>query len=407
MPNSDTMITQSAPDNLKRYFWTVGLTTLAVLIAAVTINYVVDPYLIHQWDTNLIQRLSPAQQKITPWSKTYAAYRYRPEVVYLGSSRTEIGLPTDVQLFAGKRVFNLAIIGASFGDAVNMLRHTSVFHRPEIVVWGLDYGDQFKEESSNTDFIPALVAHGPSYPIWRTFLNLKRSLSMGMTFESIKIISGFSEQKCRSLLATYGHKSSQCLEHIMRKEGGTANAFAKVMQKNKPLDDPPDVQAALQLLDRVTNDFCRQGTIFRLYLQPVHALAELSYWGQKSENLDNWKRSLTTVIDARKRQGCDIRLVDFSGFNRITTEEIPQSTGNENMQYYWEHSHYRSEVGQIMLEHLFRKNRQDAADDFGVELSGDTIERHISDFRKKRSEYITGHPRETINMTVHTAGETQ
>lgn len=399
MPNSDTMTTQSAPDSLRRYFWTVGLTALAVLIATVTINYVVDPYLIHQWDTEHVQRLSPAQQKIMPWAKTYAVYRYRPEVVYLGSSRTEIGLPTDVQLFADKRIFNLAVKGASFGDAVNMLRHTTVFHRPEIVVWGLDYGDQFNEGRGNTDFIPALVAKGPSYPIWRTLLNIKRSASMDMTEDSLKVLSGFSEQKCRSQLATYGHKSSQCLEHIMRDEGGTAKAFDKVMQKNKPLGNPPDVQATLQLLDRVTDDYCRQGTVFRFYLQPVHALAELSYWATHWEDLDNWKRSLVTVIDARRRQGCDIRLVDFSGFNRITSEEIPQSTGHENMQYYWEHSHYRSEVGQIMLEQLFRKDRLEVAGDFGVELTGETIEQHLSDFRNKRSEYITRHPRETSNMT--------
>ena len=69
------------------------------------------------------------------------------------------------------------------------------------------------------------------------------------------------------------------------------------------------------------------------------------------------------------------------------------------MLYYWEHSHYRSEVGQIILEKLFRKDRLDVADDFGVELTGETIEQHLSDFRKKRSEYITSHPRETINMT--------
>jgi hypothetical protein len=37
----------------------MGLTALAVLSAVVTLNYVVDPYLIHQWDTQPIHRLSP------------------------------------------------------------------------------------------------------------------------------------------------------------------------------------------------------------------------------------------------------------------------------------------------------------------------------------------------------------
>jgi hypothetical protein len=34
----------------------------------------VDPYLIHQWDSPLLQRLTIAQQKIVLWGKTYAAY---------------------------------------------------------------------------------------------------------------------------------------------------------------------------------------------------------------------------------------------------------------------------------------------------------------------------------------------
>lgn len=391
-------MTGPSAGGLRQYFLTLAVAVLAVLVAAVTLNYLVDPYLLHQWDTPYVERLRPAQQKLMPWAKTYAAYRYRPEVVYLGSSRTEIGLPADSRLFAGRRVFNLAIVGASFADAVGMLRHTSVFQRPAIVVWGLDYGDQFKVENGNTDFIPALVAKGPRYPLWRALLNLRRSASMGMTFESLKILTGTSERQCRSLLATYGQKSAQCLEHIMRDEGGTAAAFAKVMGKNRPLADPPDVQAALGLLDEVTDEYCRQGTVFRFYLQPVHALAELSYWAGKGAALDDWKRSLAEVVDRRRGEGCDIRLVDFSGFNRITSEAIPQATGKENMQYYWEHSHYRSEVGQKILERLFDGERQGDAEDFGVELTGATIERHLADFRDRRLRYIAEHPEETRNM---------
>ena len=398
MPNSDEKMNPPAAAGLKRYFRAMGLTALAVLTTVVTLNYVVDPYLIHQWDTPPIQRLSPAQQKIVPWGKTYAAYRYRPEVVYLGSSRTEIGLPPDSPLFAGKRVFNLAIAGASFGDAINMLRHTSVLHRPEIVVWGLDYGWQFREKNGNSDFSPALVATGPSYPLRRTLLNIRRSISLAMAGDAVQILSGDSDQICPSLLATYGQKPSQCMEYIMRDAGGTAKAFEHVLKKTSPLGRPPDVPATIKLLDQVTDDYCRQGTVFRFYLQPVHALAELSYWATRRQEVDDWKRSLTTIIDARRRQGCDIRLVDFSGFNRITTEEIPQATGRGDMQYYWEQSHYRSEIGQAILERLFREGQQDERDDFGVELSGATIEQHLREFSTKRRDYISSHPRETRNM---------
>lgn len=392
------MSNSSEDHNFTLYFLTVGLSALLLLTVIVSLNYVVDPYFIHQWDSPLLQRLSPAQQKIMPWAKTYAAYRYKPEVVFLGSSRTEIGLPTDSHLFSGKRVFNLAISGASIGDAVNMLKHTAFFHRPELVVWGLDYGWQFRKKTGNTDFSKELVAEGPLYPIRRAFLNIKRSVSMAMTGDTLKIALGESEQSCRSLLAYYGHKSGECLEVIMSNEGGTEKAFAEVLKKKEPLGSPEDIAATIQLLDRVTEEYCQNGTVFRFYLQPIHALAELSYWNTLSDDLDNWKRALVKMIDAKRQGECDIRLYDFSGFNRITSEEIPQVTGKATMQHYWEQSHYRSEVGLKILEELLDKSNKVEEKAFGVELSGKTIEQHLLNFRQSRQRYITEHPMETTNI---------
>lgn len=390
----------TAPENstLRRYFFTMGLSAMGILTFIVAVNYWVDPYFIHQWDSPLLHRLSPAQQKIMPWAKTYAAYRYQPEVVFLGSSRTEIGLPTNSALFAGKRVFNLAISGASLGDSADMLKHTAFFHQPETVIWGLDYGWQFREKTGNTDFGKELVADGSYYPVLRTFLNIKRSMSLAMTGDTLNILLGKSEQSCRSLLAYNGHKSAECLEVIMHNEGGTKKAFEEVLKKKEPLGNPEDIDAATRLLDRTIGEYCRNGTVFRLYIQPIHALAELSYWATSAEDLDHWKRELVTIVDGRRQGGCDIRLFDFSGFNRVTTEDIPQKTGRDSMKNYWEQSHYRSEVGQLILEEMLEPGKKTAGNSFGVELRGDTIEQHLARFRHARHQYIIDHPQETANI---------
>ena len=379
----------------RMYFCTAGATCFFVLGCLVLLNYLVDPYYIHQWDSKLMDRLNPAQQKIMPWAKTYAAYRYQPEVVHLGSSRTEIGLPAESPLFSGKRVFNLALSGASVGDAVNMLHHTSFFHRPETVVWGLDYGWQFREKTGNTDFTGELVAKGPYYPFWRTLVNIKRSISMAMTVDTLKILFGYSEQSCRSLLASFGHKSSQCLEIIMRNEGGTEKALEEVLKKKAPLGKPDDVPATIRLLDQAIGEYCRQGTVFRLYIQPIHALAELSYWSTLEDDVDAWKRALVLMTDAQRQAGCNIELFDFSGFNSITTEDIPQITGKADMQHYWEQSHYRGEVGLEILEELFATREREKGNPFGVRLRGNTIEEHLRDFHQKRRRYLADHPQET------------
>ena len=379
--------------DFRTYLWTLSSAIVLLLSGIITLNYVVDPYLIHQWDSPLVNRLYPGWQKLTPWVKTYAASRYKPEVIYLGSSRTEVGLPTQVDLFSGKRVFSLTLSGGSLGDAMAMLKHTRVFNRPEMVIWGLDYGALFSEEIGNTDFDRTLVAQNSLYPLWRTLLNIKRSMSWDMTSETIAVLRGVSEQACVSTLAVFGQRPSPCKDYTMAIEGGTAKAFELVMKGNSS-EENPNFDTAFKQLDSVINDFCIQGTAFRFFIQPIHALDEL-YHARPWQHMENWKRGLVKIIDKHKQSGCDIRLMDFSGFNSITTEEIPQATGKPIMQNYWEQSHYRPEVGKKMLFKLFSPTFQGVENDFGVDLNAAVIETHLAKVRQARNNYCATHPKET------------
>ncbi len=385
----------------RRYLWYLGLAGFGLLASLVTLNYWVDPYYIHQWDTPLLARLSPAQQKIVPWAKTYAVYRYQPEIVFLGSSRTEIGLPTDADdLFSGRRVFNLAISGASLGDAIRMLRHTSYFHRPDIVVWGFDYGWQFGTQIGNSDLAEELIAKEPWYPLKRLLINIKRSISLTLTTETWKILLGLSDQKCLPMLASRGHKSDQCLTYIMADEGGTGKAFEKIVIQGDPSSSPETIPEGMAALDAVTQDYCKQGVAFRFFLHPVHALAELSYWENIWRDQEEWKRGLVKLFDQRRREGCDIRFVDFTGYNPITMEDIPQVTGRDTMQYYWEYSHYNRIAGRKILERLLSPPQPGEGDGFGVELTGENIDQHLANFRDQRQAYCKSHPNETRNMAL-------
>jgi len=384
----------------RRYLRSLGITVAVLLTLMVTMNYLVDPYFIHQWDSDKMTRMSPPQQKIIPWAKTYAAYRYNPDVVLLGSSRTEIGLPTDYAGFAGKRVLNLAVSGASLADASKMLRHTGYFHPPKLAIWGLDYGWQFGPGVGNTDLNDDLIAAEPWYPAKRFLLNVKRSMSLKLTGESLKILLGTSDQKCLPMLATFGHKSDQCLEYIMADEGGTGKAFEKIVNHGDPSGIPKDTNKAMDILEAVTGEFCAKGTAFRFFTQPVHALAELSYWENITREQEQWKRDLTALFEHRRSEGCDIRLYDFAGYNRYTEEDIPLITGNDKMHYYWEYSHYNSVVGREVLSQMLEPGTPAAPGDFGAELTPATIERHLTAFRQRRTDYCTTHPVETANMRL-------
>ena len=379
--------TPSATTTMKVYLAAILATATAVVAIAVGLNYLVDPYILHQWDSPALRRLTSAQQKLLPWGKTYAAFRYRPEALLLGSSRSEIGLPADIPLFAGRRVLNLAISGASVGDAARMLRHSSRFAKPRLVVWGLDYGWQFREKTGNTDFIDELEAGDSPYALHRALLDLKRSMSLTMTGDTLAVLSGSNERSCLPLLAYHGFKAPPCLEIIMKNEGGTRRAFEEVLRPKAPQGAPDDVSATIAFLEDSLRPTCSAGTTVRLFIQPLHALAELSYWNGLEEGVEEWKRQLTAMAERLRSGGCDIALYDFSGFNRITTEPTPQESGEENMAHYWEQSHYKGEVGELILARLLEQGGG-GKDDFGTELRPDTVEGHLAASRLARQRYL-------------------
>ena len=372
----------------KIYLTAILATALAIVAVVVGLNYLVDPYILHQWDSPALRRLTSAQQKLLPWGKTYAAFRYRPEVLLLGSSRSEIGLPADTPLLAGRRVLNLAISGASVGDAARMLRHSSRFQPPRLVVWGLDYGWQFREKTGNTDFIEELEAGDAPYALGRALLDLKRSMSLTMTGDTLAVLSGNNERSCLPLLAYHGFKAPPCLEVIMSNEGGTRRAFEEVLKSKPPLGAPDDVAATVAFLDNSLRNTCAAGTTVRLFIQPLHALAELSYWNGLESDVEEWKRQLTAMAERLRGEGCDLALYDFSGFNPITTEPTPQESGEETMAHYWEQSHYKGEVGELILARLLGQGGGSEKDDFGTELRPDTVEGHLAASRLARQRYL-------------------
>lgn len=392
------MTKPTAASARKFFFFTVALTALAVLLLVVGANYLVDPYLLHQWDTPALRRLTSAQQKILPWGKTYAAFRYQPDVLLLGSSRSEIGLPADSPLLAGQRVFNLAISGASVGDAARMLRHSSRFHQPELIIWGLDYGWQFREKTGNTDFLEELEAKDDLYLLRRTLLDLRRCMSLPMAGDTLAVLTGSNEQSCLSLIAYNGFKAAPCLEVIMKNEGGTRRAFEEVLKKKAPLGAPDDTSATITFLEQTLKSSCTAGTRVRLFIQPLHALAELSYWNGLESEVEEWKRKLTGMAERLRNGSCDIALYDFSGYNRITTEQIPQQTGRESMQHYWEQSHYNGGVGELIIARVLQKERAKEPEAFGVELRPETVENHLAATQLARRRYVEAHPGETAHL---------
>jgi hypothetical protein len=367
-----------------------------VLIALATVsalNYRLDPYLLHQWDSPLLQRLRPTYEKLSVWGKTYAVARYRPAVVYIGNSRTEIGLPTAVRpLFGGLTVFNSAVSGASIGDAMLLAEHAARVSHVDTLVWGID-APSFSMELGSAGVEPGLTDGGPAFFVRRALLNVKRGLTLDMTHDSWRILRGSYDGVCLSSLALHGQRDQSCISKPSYGWVGTARAMQPRLQEFG--DGLGPTASALQAFAGSIARLCRGGTRLRLYINPTHALSmDALYWRGKWPAMERWQGELAQLAQRQREQGCDVRLFDFSGFNSITSEAIPQVSGQREMRYYWEASHYRDNVGHLVLARLFG-GEPVPPDDFGVELKPASLPAHHAAMRAARERYHQTHLEET------------
>jgi len=376
----------------RRYLWLFG-GSCALLTATIgTINYWVDPYLMHQWGNTRMERLRPEREQLSVWGKTYAIAKWRPTVLYLGNSRTEMGLPTAATQFAGQRVFNAALAGSSVGDAIALAAFAARQQHLDTVIWGLDL-PTFTTERHWPELDGELTAPGPFFFGRRALLDVKRGLTFDFTRDSVDVLAGRFGAVCQSSLVFYGQRDPACMAHRVAELGGSGAVMAVRLRDFIRNGGPSP--AAHVAFDASVAALCRAGTRVRLYINPSHALTlDGWYWAGKWAVLEQWESRLVASTERLRGSGCDIRLVDFSGYNSVTTEALPSVSGRPDMLYYWEASHYRSNVGRMVLARMFGGGA--VAPDFGIDLTPATLPGHLRALRASRDNYHIDHVAETL-----------
>ncbi len=127
---------------------------------------------------------------------------------------------------------------------------------------------------------PGLTEGGPAFFARRALLNIKRGLSLDMTRDTWRILSGSYDGACLSSLALHGQRDESCITSRNHGWAGTARAFTPRLQEFG--DGLGPTAPALQAFDASVGKLCRGGTRLRLYINPTHALTlDALYWRGK------------------------------------------------------------------------------------------------------------------------------
>ena len=417
--------------NDPRTFVALFLASILMATTAIAvINVFVDPF----WRFDLVEIPKfNAQKTQFPASARLAKAgmicRLQPSTVILGTSRVEVGLdPTHPALRSAHGLaYNLALAGSGLHELDLTLRH-AVHASPQLkrVLLGLDFfmfnanreAVVFGTEVFNFDEKRLLVsAHDTC---WRSFLyDLPLLLGPKGLFHSLATVlqqksepTSASSPDIANWIGNYDSNGYRNNFYIIQKLIAPNRGYRALFEGQEryyveKVWRPAPTRRYCFGWDQKSTfatfrgmlDFARSAGIdLRIFINPIHArlllaVRDAGLWPQ----YEDWKTKMVEVLadEATGAGQPQFPLWDFSGFNSVTTEPVPPARDTTTvMKGFWEPSHYKKEVGDLMIDRMVSYNDPARAvpPDFGKLLAPLTIDRWLTETRAKMRAYIASQP---------------
>lgn len=311
-------------------------------------------------------------------SKLHYIYQQQPDVIYFGSSRVEVGIPVEPVLFKSMSVYNAGLSANTLGNTVPLIMHVLGGYSPKVIVLGVDYISFTAKPSplSNLD-MSLLSTNFFEYRLKRLLYDVKRSVTVDASQNSITALRALYTDRPYDPIDGVGSVGGQTSEKEMLRLTATRGHYVKAFQRTlqyaySPPPAAADVQAGLKMFEDFVAVACARKITVRVFSNPRHALAEYmlaknGHWG----DVERWKSALADIA-TRHKSDCDLKIFDFAGFNSVTTEPIDRMTSATGLENYWEASHYKDNVGKLILKRMFAADAS-LPTDFGPELNNDTV----------------------------------
>jgi hypothetical protein len=384
------------------YLLTVAGTIIVLALATIVFTILVDPYRMFATPTvRGLTELKPRAAEQMGIAKTYQLERTAPQTLLLGNSRTEIGLdPNSPQFPAEQRpVFNASYPGRDVCTSLLMLRDAMAVRIPQRVILGVDFQDMLAIGVSwPSDLEQRLLVSesGRRNPprerqVWKD--RFAATLTIGALLDSMTTLLNQNAVSSATITELGFNPLHEYREFIAR--GGYYGLFsAKNALYHKqyaafPMPNfsrpSPGMARRNRCFVELAKSALEHHIPLTVYIHPYHAdfLDMLDYFGLW-ESFEDWKRHLVGQVADLDPDGTDIRVIDFSGYNQFTTEAVPgRGDTKSEMRWYWEPGHYKSALGEHILERIIRGRGQ-----FGRDLTPATVDTALAEIRDERKRFV-------------------
>lgn len=365
--------------NSLRYIRWLAVTIFVGILLVVTFVVIVDPYSQYRfYEYPGFNTVKPALARYQNEIKLTQALQLKPNAFILGNSRAEIGFDPDAPNFNqhGLEAYNLAIPGIGVRTTHQQLSYlTQHGIEPKFILLGLEFLDfvvspQFQQDSPPKPQHTAYQKKGIDDWFWK-FDSLFSLASVKDSFRTLFIQNDDEAE----IMTSRGFNPLQQYKKIARTEG-----YYKLFRQRAEENTKIYLTKAKGVISR--EDFDHLHTIFdiasrynseiNLIIYPYHAqilalFEETNLWPIFTE----WKSLLINEISAAKQHHPNLQIIlhDFSGYNHYNCERIPPLGDREtSTKWYWEAGHFKKELGDIILEQIFRM--RDSMSKIGGDIDG-------------------------------------
>lgn len=358
------------------YLKQLGLGVALIAAVSGTLCLLIDPYDI--FDMPHIAGFNDVKTLSTPrYVKPLQLTARQPTVVFLGSSRVEVGLdPSHVA-----NAFNMGIPSAVASEMHAYGAHAMAVAPVKRFVVGLDFFSFNDDRPPPPAFDPGLLGR----------FNIYRSLPV--TLFSFEALNRARKSLRRSWKGKKVRYQSNGLFDMPDVPGAAEpmvhNTLASYLGPNGLYNRVNRISRSLSDFESFITLARDNGATVDAFISPVHAaLMEALDQSDQWPLYEEWKRAL-----ARLSAQNGATLTDFSGYTQLTT--APLATARNT---FIDLVHYRPAVGRRILAEL--------ASDFsgaraGTRIAPATIEAHLAMQRIQRDAYRSHNDRDLKTITKH------
>ena len=358
--------------DVNKYLYTFVIAALLVVSIVAAFNYIINPYgMFNSSPVKLKKTQAYTRGRIL---KAHAPLGRPIDILLVGNSRVELGLPTDHEAFKNKQVYNLGLPGADVTMQSHYAFNAIANNQVSTLIMGLDFVDFIFTEDSPFRQNPDSYIHRLQNTLGATkndkynWIKLKDNTAALLSLDALKssLTTLLTQSQSLSHMKEDGkmHEGEffGIVEHegigilFQQKENTLRNKFHNTgwIFTNEGTEDSFHFENFLRFISAVQSKNIK----VYLFISPLHQryleiLAETGYLSMYSK----WKTLLGKKL-AEQDFFDHGEFWDFSVSSGYTQEAIPPAEKKGVfMQWYWEPAHYRSTLGAKILDSLLLKKQ--------------------------------------------------